>query len=667
LRPHPHLTLLAISPTEGILSPPLGDAPVPNYFPDEEFVAKKAAKFVPAMEALVGASPGRFRFRLVLHIILGYALFLSAVFAALLLSLLAVIAAFAARAIWLAGLALGSFASGIALLQSLHVVIPPPKGIPLAPEDAPLLHEVVQQLAGGAGAPQIDAILLIPEANASITSRYVNGLYGRTSTTLRLGLPLLHLLSPAEFHALLHHEFAHSSGGHGHSGIWTARVWESWSQLPLLDEEMGFSARLILPPVYRWFMPKLMAYSAVLSRVHEFAADHQALTRASDSKPDLMLIRIGVAGQFMAQRFWPEIWKDSRNLPRTPSVVFSRLPECAAGVSSSDIHEWIKVKLAQKSNPLDSHPDTSTRLKALGSTVDPQEWTRIVVEFGFVPPATAASQYFGASLSRYEQLLTEQWARGSFLIWEGAFRKFDRTRKRLAELCEREKTETLNAAQQIESSMCVWDLDGPAAAEHLLMAIHEALPDNPEAAFTLGRCLLAQDKERGVLFMERVIGRVSSSLRRQGTVEICNYLEGHNRHEEAVAFFNRIALEEDAQQKMAQERYCISPHDTFTSHGLDPAAIEHIRTQLAKLEWMVSAYLCRKQTLLSADRPLYILGLKARPKFLIPALRPGMTAFDQVTALNCYPDETCFLHLDGSQPDLEKKICKLPDSLLFKR
>jgi hypothetical protein len=185
-----------------------------------------------------------------------------------------------------------------------------------------------------------------------------------------------------------------------------------------------FFARQILPPIYRWFMPKLAAYSEVLSRVHEFAADHQALTCASDSTPDLMLIRIGLAGQFLAHRFWPEIWKGTHILPCTPSVVFSRLPECAKSVSSSDIHEWIKVLLSQESNPLDSHPDTSTPLKALESTVDTEEWTRTVEEFGLVPESTAASEYCGTSLPRYEQLLTEQWVRGSFLIWEDAFRNF---------------------------------------------------------------------------------------------------------------------------------------------------------------------------------------------------------------------------------------------------
>ena len=155
----------------------------------------------------------------------------------------------------------------------------------------------------------------------------------------------MHLLSPSEFRALLRHEIAHSSEGHGHFGIWTARVWESWSQLPLIDQEMGFSARLILPTIYRWFAPKFMAYSAVLSRIHEFAADHNALTHASDSRPDLMLFRVGLAGQFMGQRFSPEIWKDACDLPRTPAAVFSRLPRLAKTVSALEIHEWVKLEI----------------------------------------------------------------------------------------------------------------------------------------------------------------------------------------------------------------------------------------------------------------------------------------------------------------------------------
>jgi hypothetical protein len=64
--------------------------PALKYFPDEAFVANKATKFIPALERHTGASLRRFRLGLVLHIVLGYALYLSAVFAAVLLSLAAI-------------------------------------------------------------------------------------------------------------------------------------------------------------------------------------------------------------------------------------------------------------------------------------------------------------------------------------------------------------------------------------------------------------------------------------------------------------------------------------------------------------------------------------------------------------------------------------------------
>jgi len=640
---------------------------MPTYFPDDKFVHDEAVKFVPDMEAMAQTHPERFRFLSALHIVLGYASYLSAAGLALLLSILAILAALASRLFWLLGVALGSFASGIALLQSLHVELPPPKGIPVERANAPQLHEFVAQLAAEAGAPKIGAVLLIADANASVTSRYVNGLFGRTTTTLSLGLPLLQLLSPAEFRALLHHEFAHSSGGHGHSGIWIARVWESWSQLPLIDQELGFAARLILPPIYRWFMPKLKAYSSVLSRIHEFAADQQARARASEAKPDCMLIRIGLADQFMAHRFWPEIWKGTKTMPRTPREVFSRFLEIAGGVPGSDLRNWLKAALANKSGPLDSHPDMSTRLKALDSVVDVEAWATTVEQDGFTPKITAAREYLGNSLPQYEKELTEKWARGVFLNWEDAYRQFERTRKRLAELNAFEEKAALPEDRLAERALCVWHLEGAAAAESLLAAARDAHPGNPEISFNLGRSLLHQEKEEGILLMERVIGKAPPSIRYQGTVEICGYLDRHNRYEESVAFYNRMASEDEQQRKMAEERGNISPYGVVTSHGLDAAAIERVRERVASLDWVIAAYFLRKPTPLSAERPLYLLGVKPRKNSLIPAFRAGMTAFDQLAALDCYPVETKFLLLDGSQPTLEKNIRNLPDSLLFKR
>jgi len=639
----------------------------PQFFPDPNAIAHKAAKYVPAMETRVAAHPGQFRFLVALHIVLGYTLYLSVVALALLLTVAAIFAAFAARAIWLGIMALGSLASGIALLQSLHVEIPPPKGIPVRREDAPHLHATVEKLVEESGAPQIDEILLIVEPNASLASRYVNGLFGRVSTTLLLGLPLLQLLSPMEFRALLRHEFAHSSGGHGYSFAWISRVWETWNELPLTETEMNKAARWLLPPIFRWFVPKLNAYAAVLSRAHEFAADRLAQAHSEDSPPDLMLVRVALANQFAAQRFWPQIWKGTRDQPRTPTEVFSRLNEFARSVSTADLRVWTNLAFQNKSLPLDSHPDLTTRLKALDSSLDAEYWTLQIAELGFLPQASAASEYLGESLPRFESELTQKWARGSFLNWEEAFKGWDQNRKLLARLNESEKQQPLTAEESLQRSLCVWNLDGPAASERFLKTALEAFPNSDELAFYFGRCLLAQDKEEGIAFMERVISRAPSSLRYEGTVEICDYLRRRGREADAAAFYERMGREEEQRQKAARERGNISPYDDLVSHGLDVPSLQKISTRVQALDWVVEAFLCRKPTPLSPDLPLYLLALKPRRGFLIPAFQPGMTAFDEVAALNCYPAETRFLLLTGSQPTLEKKIRKLPDSLLFKR
>ena len=637
-----------------------------SSFSQQNVVNAKAVEFVPAMEVLAQSHLDRFRFRVALHLVLGYAMFLSAVFVAVLISLFAVFAVLAGRQIWLIGAALGSLASGIALLQSLNVDIPPPKGIPILREDAPQLHAVVAKLTSETNAPRIDSILLIPEANACITSRYVNGLYGKASTTLLLGLPLLQLLSPADFSALLHHEFAHSSGGHGHTATWTARAWESWTQLPLIEKEMGFSARLILPPIFRWFVPRLTAYCAVLSRVHEFAADQYALKHSKDSSPDEVLARVALANKFLERRFWPGIWKGARDSRRTPAEVFSRLHELAETVSRKDLCAWGRAALQDKSRALDSHPDLRTRLKALNSSVDPEEWAHRIDSAGFVPSRTAASEYLDG-LPRYEEELTAQWARGSFLIWEDHFKRFEQNRKILEELEQQEKTRALTAEDMLGRALCVWNLDGAVAGEAVLQSAKASFPNSPGVSFNLGRCLLAQDKEEGITLIERVIHGASSEARYQGTVEICEYLRRHGRAEEAVAFYNRMAREEGEQQKIAYERGNMAPDDPVTSHGLGAGEILKISSEVQKLDWVMEAFFCRKPTALSPEQPLYLLALKPRRGFLIPAFRRGMTAFDQVAQLNCYPTETRFLLLDGSYPTLEKRIRKLTDSLLFKR
>jgi len=112
--------------------------------------------------------------------------------------------------------------------------------------------------------------------------------------------------------------------------------------------------------------------------------------------------------------------------------------------------------------------------------------------------------------------------------------------------------------------------------------------------------------------MERVISLVASHIRYEGTVEICKYLRRHGRDEEAIAFSNRVAREDEMQQRIAIERGNISPSDLVISHGLDALRIEGISNMVQTLDWVLEAYFFRKPTPLSPDQPLYLLALKPR-------------------------------------------------------
>lgn len=132
----------------------------------------------------------------------------------------------------------------------------------------------------------------------------------------------------------------------------------------------------------------------------------------------------------------------------------------------------------------------------------------------------------------------------------------------------------------IQRALCILNLDGPGASEPFLRSARAAYPNCPEAVFSLGHCVLAQDKEEGIAFMERVMSLVASQVRYEGTVEICKYLRRHERDDEAIAFFNRIASEDEMQRKIALERGNISPYDPVISHGLDALRIEKISSMV---------------------------------------------------------------------------------------
>ena len=74
-------------------------------------------------------------------------------------------------------------------------------------------------------------MLLTGDFNAAIVQHPRFGIFGGTRNYLMLGLPLMQSLSPAEFQAVVAHEFGHLWGAHGRFGAWIYRLRTGWARL----------------------------------------------------------------------------------------------------------------------------------------------------------------------------------------------------------------------------------------------------------------------------------------------------------------------------------------------------------------------------------------------------------------------------------------------------
>jgi Zn-dependent protease with chaperone function len=98
--------------------------------------------------------------------------------------------------------------------------------------------------------------------------------------TLLLGYPLLAMLSPKQTRAVIAHELGHMTHAHGRISSWVHRTRLSWVRLMKnLDERGATPAHAHL--LFRWYVPRLHAMSAAVSRQQELVADHLAASVTS--------------------------------------------------------------------------------------------------------------------------------------------------------------------------------------------------------------------------------------------------------------------------------------------------------------------------------------------------------------------------------------------------
>lgn len=337
---------------------------------------KLAARIRP-LEAFAAAKPKLYRFRVALLASLGYAY---------LLMLVVVLLGFVGATLYFVRLNAAMIKilwvplvlAGL-VVRSLWITIPEPDGKELQRDEAPALFELIGEVSKALNGPSVHHVLVSDEFNASIVQIPQFGLFGWLNNYLVVGLPLMRALSPAEFRAVLAHEFGHLSGKHGSFTGWIYRVRQSWIQILVQVHQERSYAKFLFEPFLKWYAPYLNAYSFVLARAQEREADTYALELAGRDTTALALTRLETKQRAIREEFWPNFFRGAKDQSLTPRDTFTQmLSGYEQTIDHTKAQRWFLEALRVPTGYEDTHPALGDRLAAIGLQKDGSDVTRLI-------------------------------------------------------------------------------------------------------------------------------------------------------------------------------------------------------------------------------------------------------------------------------------------------
>ncbi|GLC26817.1 M48 family metalloprotease [Roseisolibacter agri] len=521
-----------------------------------------------------------------------------------------------------------------AAIRALFFRLPAPRGVALAPGDAPALAAEVEALARAMGAPRVERIVVTTAFNASIVQTGFP--FGRPRGTLLLGFPVLATLSVAQLRAVVAHELAHLVHAHGWLAGLVYRTRRSWMQLATAVHERGTMPIFVRWPLAR-YVPRLEAQSAAVARTQELLADGIAAAHTDARTTADTLALIDVGGRLLDERFWPAVRAAIDDEPEPPHA-FARLRRDGVRTADDAAEPSLLAELlASSTEPHDSHPCLAERLAALG-------------EPARLPPRTersAGEALLGARFDTLAAQLDDEWRAACAGPWRARHESVRRRRARLAAL----EAGPPSADATFERATLVEALRGADEALPLYRAALDADPEHARAALAIGRLLLDADDEAGVPLVERALAR-DPALEGEGCALLERFhadrgreVEAHRWHTRATRHATRTAMAE-------AERTTVSPLDRFVPHELDAAALALVREALAREPAVREAFLAVRELRHSPGRPC-VLGLTA-------AGDGADAVADRVRGAAALGEETAVVLLDRRQQALREVLAGVP-------
>ena len=541
---------------------------------------EKRRRLVERLEHEAEHAPARYRLKLALLAALGYAVLLGALAATLGLLLFIVLYMLIVRPPVDPYMAIPIIVLGMAgtvVARALWIRFVPPEGHHLQADEAPALRAEVERVRRAVGAAPLHGIVINGELNAA--AAFVPrgfGAWGQRHYLL-LGLPLLQALDGRELAAVVAHEFGHFHGGHGVFTGWIYRLRASWYRLLEGMSDGGVWGGQLLWVFFRWYAPYFDAYSQVMARRQEYAADAEAAAVAGAEAAASALMRIELASDWLDGEFWPQVRQSARVQAYPPIEVHERLAEGLSRELRGRFRLPARL-LARLPAPDDTHPTLENRLAALHA--DPRQ--------SLSPPQEAAVVMLGELATSLRQRFSLEWRAGCEVDWKARHHLSHIELNRLTEL---QAHSTHTPAEAVELACLSEDYQPGTDTLPLYRAALEKSPSSANGHYRLGALLLARGLEdEGLQHLRRAM-ELDTSLIEPALRRLDEYARGLPGDAGIHA-----TLEASCARYLARAQAAHSPTaDDLLPHALEAAQLRDLARTLRGHEKVRRAWVVRRR------------------------------------------------------------------------
>ncbi|TXK76734.1 M48 family metalloprotease [Paenibacillus sp. N3.4] len=345
----------------------------------------------------------------------------------------------------------------------------------------------------------------------------------------------------------------------------------------------------------RLYAPYFNAYTFVLARANEFDADRCSAKIVGEKYAASALISLNVKGAHLNDEFWPNMFKRASEQIEAPDVYEQMLKFLDEPVQKSEADFYCRVALHRNTNPLDTHPSLSERLKALNEEAEYDDGT-----------AERSSQSYLSNVAEFIEFFDKQWRADIGPEWKKRYLHYQNLQDTLSTLEKAKSTRQLTVDESLQLANMIEDLKSSEEALPYFqdLVMHE--PSLATAHFAIGRIMAKKGRREAVEHLEYCMKLDTASVPHACRVLFLYYMHIGNKAY-ASEYLDKAVAASELQAHQNRESSTLISKDVLVGEEPSEEVLGLIRDEMNNHPTIERAHILRKTTTYTVDKHIYLV------------------------------------------------------------